>query len=175
MSNGPEGAVENATISGDQASGSILSSLKVRYLAASKREQEISNKFGADHQQAVALRKEQADIRNQVFEELRQLTASSRNDYEVARSRETTLQASVSQATGENKEANQSQVRLRELEQKADALSTLYQNFLARFGEASQQRSFPISKVRTISEPTVPVGASSPRKAMVLGLSLILG
>ncbi len=176
MSNGPEGAVENATISGDQASGSILSSLKVRYLAASKREQELSptNSAPITNKRWRCVRN-RPDIRNQVFEELRQLTASSRNDYEVARSRETTLQASVSQATGENKEANQSQVRLRELEQKADALSTLYQNFLARFGEASQQRSFPISKVRTISEPTVPVGASSPRKAMVLGLSCILG
>jgi polysaccharide biosynthesis transport protein len=175
MQSGAEGAVENAAISGDQASGTILASLKLRYLAASKREQEITGKFGENHPQAVALRKELADIRNQVFEELRQLTASTRNDYEVARSRETTLQASVSQATGENTEANQAQVRLRELEQKADALSTLYQNFLTRFGEASQQRSFPVSKVRIISEPTVPENASSPRKAVVLGLSLILG
>ena len=66
-------------------------------------------------------------------------------------------------------------VKLRELEQKAAALTTLYQTFLARYEEASQQRSFPIAKARVISEAGDPTSASSPRKAMVLGLSLVLG
>ena len=76
---------------------------------------------------------------------------------------------------GQNSEASPSLVQLRELEQQSAALATLYQTFLARYEEASQQRSFPIAKARVISEAANPTSASSPRKAMVLGLSLVLG
>jgi succinoglycan biosynthesis transport protein ExoP len=66
-------------------------------------------------------------------------------------------------------------VRLRELEQKSMALATLYQSFLARYEEASQQRSFPIAQARVISQADNPTAPSSPRKVMVLALSLVLG
>ena len=64
---------------------------------------------------------------------------------------------------------------MRNLEQKSQALATLYQAFLARYEEASQQRSFPIAQARVISQAGNPVSPSSPRKAMTLGLSLVLG
>ena len=54
--------------------------------------------------------------------------------------------------TGQNSQSSQSMVRLRELEQKSTALATLYQSFLARYEEASQQRSFPIAQARVISQ-----------------------
>jgi succinoglycan biosynthesis transport protein ExoP len=66
-------------------------------------------------------------------------------------------------------------VELRALEQKAQALATLYQSFLGRYAEALQQRSFPIAEARVISQAGDPATASSPRKSMVLGLSLVLG
>ncbi len=53
--------------------------------------------------------------------------------------------------TGQKSKSSQSLVQLRELEQKSTALPTLYQTFLARYEEASQQRSFPIAKARVIS------------------------
>jgi succinoglycan biosynthesis transport protein ExoP len=66
-------------------------------------------------------------------------------------------------------------VQLRELEQNADALAALYKDFLSRHEQATQQGSFPIAKARVISEAADPVSPSSPRKVLVLGLSLVLG
>lgn len=172
---GSEDAFKYASIPSDQPGNSVISTLKTRYLNATKREQEIAARFGPDHPQAVALRREVTDLSSQIHGELQQLAESYRNEYEVARSRETVLRQSVAQATGQNSEANQSQVGLRELEQQATALSSLYQTFLARYEEVAQQQSFPIGKVRVISEATVPKAASSPRTSMVLGLSLVLG
>jgi succinoglycan biosynthesis transport protein ExoP len=175
IESGPEKAVENAAVSSDQPGDSVIGKLKTHYLSVTKREREISGKFGADHPQAVALRNEQEDVSRQMFQELQQLAASYRNDYEVARSRETSLRDNVDQLTGQTSSASQSMVQLRELEQKAAALSTLYQNFLARYQEAAQQQSFPITKVRVISEPGLPRSPSSPRTSIVLALSLVLG
>jgi succinoglycan biosynthesis transport protein ExoP len=179
VDSGPENAVENATVPIEKGSSgsntSVLTGLRTRYLDMSKREKDIANRFGEDHPQAAALRREEADVAQQIFGELKRLTESYRNEYEVAKSRETSLRANVGELSDQSSKSGQSGVELRALEQKAQALATLYQSFLARYEEASQQRSFPIAQARVISQAGDPVAASSPRKSMVLGLSLVLG
>ncbi|TIL29324.1 polysaccharide biosynthesis tyrosine autokinase [Mesorhizobium sp.] len=175
VESGSDNAFRDAAISADQPSNSIISTLKTRYLTVAKRQQDIEANFGAEHPQAVALAKERADISAQIFGELKQLTESYRNEYEVALARETALRANVALAAGRSSIDNQSQVKLRELEQKATALSTLYQTFLGRYEEASQQQSFPVGKIRVISDATLPKSAATPRTSIVLGLSLVLG
>ncbi|MCA0048887.1 polysaccharide biosynthesis tyrosine autokinase [Mesorhizobium sp. B283B1A] len=175
VDSGSENAFKDAAISSDQPSGALISALKTRYLAVSKRQQDVEANFGAQHPQAVALAKEKADISAQIFGELKQLTQNYRNEYEVAQARETALRANVAAAQGKSSIDNQSQVKLRDLDQKATALSTLYQTFLGRYEEAAQQQSFPVGKIRIISDASTPLSASSPRTIIVLGLSLVLG
>lgn len=172
---GPEKAVENATTPSRQTDNSLIQDLRGRYLGVNKREQEITENFGMDHPQAVALRAEKADIGTQIYRELQQLATSYRNEYEVARSREQSLRNSIEKVAGTNSEANRSLVRLRELEQKATALKQLSESYLGRYEQASQQQTFPIAKARVISEASVPVSPSSPKRTMVLALSAVLG
>lgn len=172
---GPEKAVDNATVPARQADNSLMQELRGRYVSVVKREQEIAANFGEDHPQATALRSEKADLTRQIYQELQQLTASYRNEYEVARSREDSLRDSIDKVAGNNAEANRSLVRLRELEQKATALKTLSESYLGRYEQASQQQSFPIAKARVISDAGVPVSPSSPSRTMAIGLSLVLG
>ena len=172
---GAEKAVDNATIPTKETDTSLIQELRGRYIAVVKREQEITQNFGADHPQAAALRTDKADLTRQIYQELQQLTASYRNEYEVARSREDSLRESIEKVAGNNAVANRSLVHLRELEQKATALKLLSESYLSRYEQASQQQSFPIAKARVISDAGVPVSPSSPSKTMVIGLSLVLG
>ncbi|TPL04832.1 polysaccharide biosynthesis tyrosine autokinase [Mesorhizobium sp. B2-4-14] len=175
VDSGSDNAFKDAAISSDQPSSSVISALKTRYLTVAKRQQDVEANFGPQHPQAVALAKEKADISAQIFGELKQLTESYRNEYEVALARETALRANVAAAQGKSSIDNQSQVKLRDLDQKATALTTLYQTFLGRYEEAAQQQSFPVGKIRIISDASTPLSASSPRTIIVLGLSLVLG
>jgi succinoglycan biosynthesis transport protein ExoP len=172
---GPDSAVKNAAISSGQANNAVIQDLRTRYSAVSKREQEVTTNFGEDHPQAVALRTEQQDLTRQIYQELQQLTSSYRNEFEVARSREASLRQNIDHLTGKNSEADKSIVQLNDLEQRAAALKTLYESYLGKFEEASQQQSFPIAKARVISEAGVPVSPSSPKKTMTLGLAIVLG
>jgi succinoglycan biosynthesis transport protein ExoP len=172
---GPDGAVNNAAISSGQTNNTVIQDLRTRYINVSKREQEVSTNFGADHPQAVALRTEKQDLTGQIYQELQQLTANARNEYEVARSRETSLRQNIDHLTGKNSEADKSIVQLNDLEQRATALKTLYESYLGKYEEAAQQQSFPIAKARVISEAGVPVSPSSPKKTMTLGLAIVLG
>ena len=175
VDSGSESAFNDSAIGADQPSSSVIIALKTRYLAVTKRLQDVETNFGKDHPQAVALAKEKADVSAQIFGQLKQLTESYRNDFEVAQARETALRDKISTAAGKSSIDNQSQVKLKELDQQAQALTTLYQTFLSRYEEASQQQSFPVGKVRIISDATMPLTASSPRTLRVLALSLVLG
>ncbi len=172
---GPEKAVANATIPARQGDNSVVQALRGRYNAVVKREEEITRAFSADHPQAAALRTEKEDLARQIYQELQQLTASYRNDYDVARAREASLRDNIAKVAGSNAEANRSSVQLRTLEQKAAALKTLADAYLARYEQATQQQSFPIAKARVISDAGVPTAASSPSRTLVMGLSLVLG
>ncbi len=175
VKSGAESAVENAAVASKEIDNSVIQELRTRYSAVAKREQDITKNFGADHPQAVALRAEKGDLAQQIFQELQQMTATYRNEYEVAQSREQSLRDNIDRVAGRNSDANEAQVKLRELEQKATALKAVYESYLNRYEEASQQRSFPIAKARVISEAGVPVSPSSPKKTMVLALSAVLG
>lgn len=176
LQGGTESAAENLIVSDEQLTpDSILTTLRPRYVEITRREREISENYGEDHPQAVALRREKTGLEERILAEIRQLTQTFRNEFEIAQSRETALRESIEQASGQNAEAQQSQVRLRELEQQANALSSLYQTFLARYEEVAQQSTFPIAKARILARAEVPRQATEPRTITVLGLSLVLG
>lgn len=175
IESGAESAVRNASIPPDQPNSAVINEQKSRYLAITSRVEDIEERFGEDHAQAVALRREQRDLERQIFRELQQLAEAYRNEYVVARAREDSLSANVGSMADESSQTGRALVELRDLERRAASVAGLYQTYLARYEEASQQSSLPIAKARVISEAETPTGPSSPRRTMVLGLSLVLG
>src|SRR5690606_37155199 len=70
---------------------------------------------------------------------------------------------------------SQEQVRLNELQQRSDALGTLYNSYLARYEEAVQRQSFPIPSVRIVTDALLPDNPSSPRTVVTLAAAIIAG
>jgi succinoglycan biosynthesis transport protein ExoP len=152
-----------------------ITDLRKKYLDASKVEAEIASRLGPDHEQAVKLRAEMGEYQRLMFEELGRIAESYKSELDVAKTREKSLSDSVSAATGISATAGETQVQLRELQRNADTYRTLYQAFLTRFQEATQQQSFPISDSRIITKATVPDTPSKPKKPLALAISLFLG
>lgn len=175
VESGRDNAVKNATVSNKETDNSVIDALKGRYLTVSNRADQIEQQFGKDHPQAVGLRKEQENLADQIYAELKHITTGYKNEYDVAKSRVDSLQENIARLTRETSDANKSLVHLKGLEQRADTLNTLYQSFLSRYEQAQQQQSFPIAKARVISAASTPTAPSSPSKTLVLGLSMVLG
>ncbi|WP_245433218.1 polysaccharide biosynthesis tyrosine autokinase [Rhizobium sp. L43] len=163
------------SIVADVLASSVSNELRKKYLEASKTEAEISTRLGPNHVQAVRLRNEMAEYKRQMFEELNRIAQSYQSELVVAQERETRLADSVVEATNVSSAAGETQVQLRELERTADTYKNLYQTFLTRFQEATQQQSFPITNSRIIATPRVPMKPSSPIKSLVVFFSIILG
>ena len=64
---------------------------------------------------------------------------------------------------------------LREKERQAESLRTLYQNFLQRYQEMTQQQSFPITEARVITWATRSLYPSKPRKLLISAIGLAGG
>ncbi len=159
----------------DVLDSSISNDLRKKYLEASKLEAEISNRLGPNHVQAVRLRSEMSEFQRLMFEELGRIAESYQSEVTVAQSRLKSLQENVTAAQGASASAGESQVQLRELERTAESYRNLYQTFLQRFQEATQQQSFPVTEARVISAATIPGGPSHPRKPFILALGLLMG
>lgn len=166
---------QSDAIIGDVLASTTSNDLRQKYLDASKLEADISNRLGPNHIRAVQLRQEMGEYRRLMFEELSRYEQSYKSEYDVALSRQTSLEESLAKAKGESAVAGETGVQLRELERAADSYKNLYQTFLQRYQEAVQQQSFPITEARVITRPTTPDKPSYPRKPLVIALFAVIG
>lgn len=170
MESGRTDAVVN-----DALVSTTINNLREQYLAASRREADISSKLGANHVQAVRLRDQMKDYERLIFAELGRIAESYGNAYKVALAREQSLESNLTQSLAVNADANTTQVRLRELERQSQAYKTLYETFLQRYQETIQQQSFPVTQARIITRAELPQKPSAPKKPLMLAFFTFLG
>jgi succinoglycan biosynthesis transport protein ExoP len=159
----------------DSLGSPVITELRQKFLADSKTESELESKLGAAHLQVVALKRNMAEYQRLIFEELKRIADTYRNDGEVARAKEQSLDSSMAALVGQNAGTNQTMVQLRELEREAETYRTLYQSFLQRYQETIQQQSYPMTEARVITAALPPTVPSRPKRSLALAFSLVLG
>ncbi len=172
---GPGDGMVQRVLSLDATNDLRLAEIQDRISALSSRLQQIEEDFGVDHPQAVMVRAQLQEEGQAAFREATRLSQRYAGDQATAAAREAALRATVSAASTVNAEASTLQVELRGLEQRAEALTTLYQSYLSRFEEIDQQKSFPVPTARILSQAELPRSASSPSTTRVLAVMLIFG
>jgi succinoglycan biosynthesis transport protein ExoP len=160
----------------DALKSEVIIKLRSQYLADAQREAIYAKKYGPNHLAAVNMRTQMQELRRSINDEMRKIAESYKSDYEIARTRETSLRNSLARVVTESQTSGMAQIQLRELKSNADAARTLYDNFLQRYMEAVQQQdSVPISETRLISPATPPAIKSSPKKMLTLLVALAGG
>lgn len=168
------GDVPDATVT-DALRSDVITRLRAQFLDLSNRQADFSTRFGPNHAATVNLQNQMRDVQRSIADEVRRIAETYRSDYEIARSREESLQRSLAELVGEAGTTNQAQVTLRDLESSAQTYRSLYDNFLRRFGEASQQEDLPINEARILKAATEPFGPSGPNSTLVLGAAAFVG
>lgn len=168
-SGGDPGGI-NAAITSD-----MITKLRTQYADIAKNEADLSSKYGARHPLVANVRAQLQDTQRLINEEIRRILDSTQHDYDIARSRETSLQQSLDQLQGVSNLSGQAQVRLHELQREAEANRTLYESYLARYKETSAQESLEMPDSRVVTRASIPIRPSSPKTMLILGLALMLG
>jgi succinoglycan biosynthesis transport protein ExoP len=115
------------------------------------------------------------DLRSATFDELRRIAAASKNDYAIAKQRETEIEKQLNQVISQSETANKAQVTLRELESTANTYHSLYESFLQRYTGGLQEDSFPVAETRMVSLASAPTTTIKPKPLKVFALSLMGG
>ena len=119
---------------------------------------ELTSKYGSRHPSVVSARAQLADVTRQIAAEADRIISSAENEYRVAVSREQSITKSLDEMKGTTSELSQAQIKLRELERDATANRALYESFLNRFKETSQQETLQTADSRIIERASVPGG-----------------
>jgi len=159
----------------DVLSNEVISKLRTQYLDAVKREAEWSKRYGPDHIAVVNLGSEIKGLQRALFTELSRIAETYKSDLEIAKAREGSLSKSMETLVTQAKVTGQAQVDLRELESNAQSYRALYDNFLQRFMQATQQQSFPITEARVITDASMPLSPSQPRTGLIVGGGIFIG
>jgi len=159
----------------ESLSSNVITGLRQQFLEASKRQAEISERLGENHQTAIKARNDMKEFERLIFQELGRIAESYESDYQVATIREEALEDSLAKMVGSAANINTTMVQLRELEREAQTYRNLYETFLQRYQEAIQRESFPIVEARVISQAAKPIEASYPNKKLFLLFGLAAG
>lgn len=153
----------------------VVNELRTKYFDASKRMIHLERKLGSSHVTVIDLKNTMEEYKTLLFQELGRIAETYKADYEVAAAREAAMAENLARQQKVAITANNAQVELRQLEQKAESYKILYDGFLRRYQETAQQESFPLPDAHIISPATPPLEPSHPRTTLVIMLSLAFG
>jgi succinoglycan biosynthesis transport protein ExoP len=164
----------DATVT-DALRNDVITRLRAQLLDITAREADWSARYGRNHVAAANLRNQMREIRRAISDELSRIAETYKSDYEIALAREQAMRESLGALVDQSALTGQAQIKLRDLESTAQSFRNLYDSFLQRFMEATQQQTFPISEARVISPAIEPLRKSSPKTTLVLAIALVGG
>ncbi|KRQ12576.1 polysaccharide biosynthesis tyrosine autokinase [Bradyrhizobium manausense] len=159
----------------DALKNDTIVKLRGQYVDMASKESIWSAKYGSDHLAAVNLRRQMAEIKKNIQDELRRIQESYKSEYDIAVTREEAIKSSLNNVISESQLTNQAQIQLTELQSNAQSYQAMYDNFLQRYMESVQQQSFPITEARVISAATTPLKKSYPKTLVILAAALLGG
>jgi exopolysaccharide transport family protein len=162
-------------VGSDVTSNPIINGLRQQYLELTRRDNEYSARFGPNHQAVITLRNRLRELRSSILEEVRRLAENSRTDLEVAKQRQQQIEKQLVEAVAQSRTTNSAELTIKELENRAKSLRSLFDMFQQRYIGSKQQETFPIAETRVIQPATPPQSKSKPKSKIIMAMGLIGG
>lgn len=147
---------------------SLISGLRQQESEVQRKYSEMLVEFGPRHPRMIQIQAELEDIQAKVRSEVKKIAAGLHNSMQVARAREASLSGSLRQMESKTSGSNQAEVELHALEREARANKALFETFLGRFKETASTQGIAQADARVISFAEIPLGASYPKKNLLL-------
>ncbi len=164
--------------SGDDV-GAVLGSPVVETLRSQRAQvsgqlAELNSRYGPRYPDVLKAQQQLQDLDVQINAEIQRVISNMQATAQVSARRLASLEGTLSQSRGTLATDTKSVAGLVELQQKATASQTLYDNYLARFKEIMTSAGTEQSDARIVSEAQIPNRPSSPRFLLDGALALIV-
>lgn len=150
-----------------------IGTLRAQEADASARLAVLTERYGQLHPERRQVERQLADIRSQIQLEINRILSSLEAEVITARSRVNSLAGSRGAATGALAANGRAQAGLNELQQKADAARTIYENFLARSKETAALEFAQLPDIKLAERATVPRSPTSPNALLFILMGIV--
>jgi len=151
-----------------------ITALRTQYAEIMRREAEQTTSLGARHPAVIEIQAQAERLKHMIADEIGRTALAARTDYESARANEDSLTRNVDALKQSTLATNASLVTLRELERDVQASRAVYEAFLMRARETSEQERVDTKNIQVISKAEPPPNRSWPPSNAVIALGAIL-
>lgn len=125
--------------------------------------------------QLPSLQSQLASLKQQIAVEVQRILKSLDNELDVARRKETALQAAFDEAEVDLSNNSDARVQLNQLEREATADRTIYETYLNRYKQTIEQEGYAVREARMVSQAEPPSVPASPKLVPYAALGLLAG
>ncbi|MGU3665210.1 GumC family protein [Methylobacterium sp. A49B] len=153
-----------------------MQALRQQYATLSRNTAELATRLGERHPAMAEQYAQQRDLQRLIQREKERIIETTQKDYDRAAASEAAIRANLDRVKTETTTSDRAYVGLRELERTLDSRRGVYEAYLKRAREASEQERLNTTNVRVISVAT-PARQRTfpPSPKIVLPLALVLG
>jgi succinoglycan biosynthesis transport protein ExoP len=151
----------------------VLTDLRTREVDLSRQKAELSKEYGPRHPQMLNLEAELQALEERKQAEIKQIAQRLKDEVQVARSREATLESNIEGLKGQLAQHNEAQIGLEALQREATADRDLLETYLNRVKEISSQQKAQEPDARVISSAALPDEPTYPRRKLIFGVALV--
>ncbi|MEE7450820.1 lipopolysaccharide biosynthesis protein [Methylobacterium radiotolerans] len=153
-----------------------MQALRQQYATLSRNTAELATRLGERHPAMAEQYAQQRDLQRLIQREKERIIETTQKDYDRAAASEAAIRANLDRVKNETASSDRAYVGLRELERSLDARRGIYEAYLKRAREASEQERLNTTNVRIISVAT-PARQRTfpPSPKIVLPVALVLG
>jgi len=161
---------DNADISsiGDVLKASAIVALKEQYADSLRQLAAAETRYGPLHPVLMKAKSQVASSRAQLRAEIERIVTNLKSDAEVAATAQSQLENSLDKLKNAVNNDSGENVRLNELQREATAAKEVYESFLKRVQETTQQQQLQEPDAHVIDHAIVPAIPVSPKKTVIV-------
>jgi uncharacterized protein involved in exopolysaccharide biosynthesis len=159
----------------EAVASNTLGILRQQLGEAQRRAGALSNSLGPIHPDNIAAQTQLREARQAVQDEITRIRSAAKVEYDRAINNERTVQAQVDVLKKDTQVSGRDNVELRELERDLESNRTIYQSFLQRARETSEQERLDTTNARVITTAVPSIHRSGPQRRLLTMLGAAAG
>jgi capsular exopolysaccharide synthesis family protein len=167
-----EGGFEAAA---DVLNSPLIQRLREQEAEVRRKEAELATHYGDRHPKMINAKAEYQDLQRKIGEEVKKIMQGMANEVDIARAKEQQLKRDMDTLEARAGVDLKNSVQLHQLQREAEANKTLYESFLGRFKQSTEQQDMQLADSRIIAPAEVPLSPTSPKKTLYVGIGALLG
>jgi polysaccharide biosynthesis transport protein len=156
-------------------SSGVIQALREKQGEVERQDADIASRHTDLHPDRKALQTELAALHLQIGSEVSRIIKSLEERVTTARNKEWALERDLNDLENKFGQGSEAEVKLRQLQREADANRAVYEAYLSRFKETSEQQKLLEPDSYLISSAVPPTVPSYPRKLPLLALGGMFG